>query len=129
MKPRSVKVFSQNFSPLYFKELARLDKFSKNCFLGPHLCWQRSPLGPHLTQNWVPILNKIGSPWHLYLIKKSPFLVWHSVEYYRMERTESELRVPIWSLFHNKLRPCLIYSTILPFCHLVLVSSCYLSVG
>ena len=63
MKPRSVKVFSYNFSPLYFKELARLDKFSKNRFLGPHLCWRRSPLGPHLTQKWVPILNKIWSPW------------------------------------------------------------------
>ena len=25
----------------------------------------RSQLCPHLTQNWVPILNKIGSPWHL----------------------------------------------------------------
>ena len=23
-----------------------------------HLCWWRSPLGPHITQNWVPI----GSP-------------------------------------------------------------------
>ena len=36
----------------------------KKRFLGPHLCWQRSPLGPHLTRNWVPITNKIGSPWH-----------------------------------------------------------------
>ena len=35
------------------------------CFLGPHFCWRRSPLGTHLTQNWVPILDKIGSPWHL----------------------------------------------------------------
>ena len=26
--------------------------------MGPHFCWRRSPLGPHLTQNWVPI----GSP-------------------------------------------------------------------
>ena len=55
MKPRSVKVFSHNFSPLYFKELACLDKFSKNCFFGPHLCWRRSPshskLGPHFEQN------------------------------------------------------------------------------
>ena len=50
-KPPSVKVYSHNFSPLYFKELARLDKFSKNRFFGPHLCWRRSPshskLGPH----------------------------------------------------------------------------------
>ena len=30
-----------------------------------HLCWRRSPLGPHITQNWVPIFNKIGSPWYL----------------------------------------------------------------
>ena len=61
MKPRSVKVFRYNFSPLYFKEWDRLDKFSKNRFLGPHFCWRRSLLGPHLTQNWV----LIGSPWHL----------------------------------------------------------------
>ena len=26
-------------------------------FLGPHFCWRRSPLGPHFTQNWVPILK------------------------------------------------------------------------
>ena len=42
-----------------------LSPFHLDRFLGPHLCWQRSPLGPHLTQNWVPILNKIGSPWHM----------------------------------------------------------------
>ena len=52
-----------NFFPLYFKKLAFFDQFSKIRFLGPHFCWRRSPLGPHPTQNWVPILNKIGSPW------------------------------------------------------------------
>ena len=43
-----------NFFPLYFKKLA----FSKIRFSGPHFCWPRSPLGPHLTQSWV----SIGSP-------------------------------------------------------------------
>ena len=69
MKPRSVKVLSHNFSPLYFKELAHLDKFSKNRFLGPHLCWRRSPLGPHLTKNSVPI----GSP---FWTKSGPHGTW-----------------------------------------------------
>ena len=48
-------VFPHFFLLCISKKLARLDKFSKNRFLCPHLCWQRSPLGPHLTQNWVPI--------------------------------------------------------------------------
>ena len=47
--------FLHVFSNLYFKELTCLDKFSKNRFLGPHLCWRRSPLGPHFEQNLVPM--------------------------------------------------------------------------
>ena len=50
--------FFHKFFPLYFKKLAFFDQFSKIRFLGPHFCWRRSPLGPHPTQNWVPI----GSP-------------------------------------------------------------------
>ena len=29
-------------------------------FLGPHFCCRGSPLGPHFTQNWVPIKNIFG---------------------------------------------------------------------
>ena len=56
-------IFSHNFSPLYFKELAHLDKFSKNRFLGSHLWWRRSPLGPHLTQNRYPLGPHLEQNW------------------------------------------------------------------
>ena len=41
-----------------FQEISLFRSIFKNTLLGPHSCWRRSPLGPHLTQNWVPI----GSP-------------------------------------------------------------------
>ena len=34
--------------------------FSNIRFLGPHFCCRGSPLGPHFTQNWVPIKNIFG---------------------------------------------------------------------
>ena len=68
MKPQSVKIFFIIF-PLYFKKLACFNQISKIHFLGPHFCWLRSPLGPHLIQNWVPI----GSP---FWTKLGPRGIW-----------------------------------------------------
>ena len=70
MKPQSVKIFFIIF-PLYFKKLACFNQFSKIRFLGPHFYWRRSLLGPHLIQNWVPILDKIGSLWHLGAVQRT----------------------------------------------------------
>ena len=71
-----------NFVPLYFKKFACFDQFSKIRFLGPHFCWQRSPLGPHLTQNRVPIgspfWTKLGprgkwEQWFWFLLRNAAF--------------------------------------------------------
>ena len=45
-----------NFSMNYFV----LVNFSNIRFLGPHFCCRGYPLGPHFTQNWVPIQNMLG---------------------------------------------------------------------
>ena len=51
-----------NFPPyrLYFIKLARLDQFCKHALFGSPFCWRGSPLGPHFTENWVPILTNLG---------------------------------------------------------------------
>ena len=50
-----------------FYEIDCFGQFYKNTHLGPYLSWPRSPLGPHLTQNCVPIGSPFwffGSPLH-----------------------------------------------------------------
>ena len=62
--PQKVPTLGPKRSPHSFQG-SLFQSIFKNTRLGPHSCLRRSPLGPHLTQNWVPILDKIGSPWQV----------------------------------------------------------------